>query len=102
MWKNPGLNGLVCSAYDQAWRTIELSERQDAPKLFAHVEHLVDSGHTDTGMIASSAIRMLRGQSRPPEPQAQHDGRFAWFKRTGMPFAFAIRSTGRLLGAAAD
>lgn len=69
MRKNPKLNGLVCTAFDKVYRAIELSERQRSPELFAHVEQLVDSGHTDIEAIANYAMGMLRGLPAPATPE---------------------------------
>ena len=67
MRKNPKLNGLICTAYDRAWRSIEFSERAHAPKLFALVESLVDDGHADVEFVAANAVGMLRGEEGPPQ-----------------------------------
>jgi hypothetical protein len=80
MRKNPKLNSLICTAYDKAWRSIEQSERSHAPKLFAHVEHLVDSGHTDIEVITNHALGMLRGQ-RAPLKSERPRFRLAWLRR---------------------
>lgn len=77
-------------AYDRAWRSIEHSERAHAPKLFAHIEDLVDCGHTDIEIVAAHAVGMLRRQRSLPTQQRRPKLVFplAWLRPPGIrPYA---------------
>jgi hypothetical protein len=60
--KNLKLNGLICTAYDKAWRRMSSPEvrMRRAPRLFSCIENLVDRGETDVDKMALAALREIQ------------------------------------------